>query len=154
AAVNDGGISAVGETALAAFQSGVAIANAGVGAVHALASGIGAYTDLPHGLICGILLPRVMEINLSYSLKKYAEIGRILTGGDGRDSEMAESAVKAVRGLAGALGIPNSFRSAGESGIADIAEAVVDACADGGSMQSNPRPFERQVWVDLLKKFK
>ena len=45
--------------ALAAFYSGIALANAGLGAVHGIAGPIGAYSSIPHGLICGKLLSPV-----------------------------------------------------------------------------------------------
>lgn len=44
------------EMAYAAFLSGVALANAGLGIVHGFASVIGAKKEIPHGLICAILL--------------------------------------------------------------------------------------------------
>ncbi|MDR1905758.1 MAG: iron-containing alcohol dehydrogenase [Clostridiales bacterium] len=150
AAYADGeNLSAREQTALAAYESGVAIANSGVGAVHALASPIGAHTGLPHGLICGILLPYVMELNKERAQAKYAEIGRILTGADGTDKIMADKAIKAIKSLAESLKIPATFRN---ERIKTAAEAIVKECIGGGSMLSNPVQFDEQVWIKLLLK--
>ncbi|MDR1939320.1 MAG: iron-containing alcohol dehydrogenase [Clostridiales bacterium] len=135
------------ETALAAYKSGVAISNGGVGAVHALASPIGAHTGLPHGLICGILLPHVMEVNKEHALPKYAEIGRILTGDNGDDRHMADSAVAAVRSLAETLKIPATFRN---ERLVGLAPQIVGECIDGGSMRSNPHDFDAGFWAKFM----
>lgn len=51
------------DMALAALFSGMALANAGLGAVHGLAGPIGGMFDAPHGALCAALLPHVMEVN-------------------------------------------------------------------------------------------
>ena len=51
------------DMALAALFSGMALANAGLGAVHGFAGPIGGMFDAPHGALCAALLPHVMEIN-------------------------------------------------------------------------------------------
>lgn len=47
--------------AYAAYVSGIALANAGLGAVHGLAGVLGGATHEPHGAICGRLLPQVLR---------------------------------------------------------------------------------------------
>lgn len=50
--------------ALAALFSGMALANAGLGAVHGLAGPLGGmYEGAPHGALCAALLPAVFEVN-------------------------------------------------------------------------------------------
>jgi len=77
------------EMALASLFGGLALANAGLGAVHGFAGPIGGMFNAPHGLICGILLPFVVDANIhalrlrapdSIALGRYDEIGRLLTG--------------------------------------------------------------------------
>jgi alcohol dehydrogenase class IV len=51
------------DMALAALFSGMALANAGLGAVHGFAGPIGGMFAAPHGALCAALLPHVMEVN-------------------------------------------------------------------------------------------
>lgn len=50
-----------GELALAAYYSGLTLANAGLGTVHGLAGPLGAACDVPHGVACGLLLAPVFR---------------------------------------------------------------------------------------------
>jgi alcohol dehydrogenase class IV len=59
------GPAAADDMALVALVSGVALANAGLGAVHGLAGVIGGRTGAPHGAICGRLLAPVLRANLA-----------------------------------------------------------------------------------------
>jgi alcohol dehydrogenase class IV len=67
---------------------GMALTNAKLGAVHGFAGPMGGMIDAPHGLICGILLPYVIEANIrvleerdtaSTALAKYEKIAKIVT---------------------------------------------------------------------------
>jgi alcohol dehydrogenase class IV len=49
---------------LASLFGGLALANAGLGAVHGLAAPLGGLTHAPHGAVCARLLPFVMEANI------------------------------------------------------------------------------------------
>src|SRR4030066_1455740 len=75
------------DMSLASLFSGLALANARLGAVHGLAGPIGGEIPAPHGTICAVLLPHVMEINLAAmitrapghdALERYKTIGKIL----------------------------------------------------------------------------
>jgi alcohol dehydrogenase class IV len=77
------------DMSLAALFSGMALANARLGAVHGLAGPIGGEIPAPHGAICAALLPHVMSANISAlqnrspehpALKRYSEIGELLNG--------------------------------------------------------------------------
>jgi alcohol dehydrogenase class IV len=48
---------------VASVFGGMALANAGLGAVHGLSSPLGGMFDAPHGALCAVLLPHVMEVN-------------------------------------------------------------------------------------------
>ena len=51
--------------ALASLLGGLALANAGLGAVHGIASVIGGMYAAPHGAVCARLLPEVMGANIA-----------------------------------------------------------------------------------------
>ncbi|MGD0649982.1 MAG: iron-containing alcohol dehydrogenase [Verrucomicrobiia bacterium] len=91
------GASAREDMSLAALFSGLALANAGLGAVHGFAAPIGGMFHAPHGAVCATLLPHVMEVNLralrarqprtavrgkpeSEALRRYEEIDRVFGG--------------------------------------------------------------------------
>jgi alcohol dehydrogenase class IV len=73
----------------AALLSGITLANAGLGIVHGLASPMGGYTNIPHGVACGTLVAAATrmtieklqedpETNKNY-IEKYARIGRLFS---------------------------------------------------------------------------
>jgi alcohol dehydrogenase class IV len=73
----------------AACCSGIALANAGLGAVHGIVAALGAAFPVPHGIGCGMLLAATTRANLvalaaqapgSPALARYADAGRILAG--------------------------------------------------------------------------
>ncbi|MFZ5811937.1 MAG: iron-containing alcohol dehydrogenase [Thermodesulfobacteriota bacterium] len=109
------------DMALAALLSGLALANAKLGAVHGLAAPLGGEFFAPHGFVCARLLPLVMEANVralserdpdSPCLTAYAEAGRILTGGvgDGDGTGAVAAGVAWVKGVCGRLGTPSLSR--------------------------------------------
>lgn len=77
---------------LASLLGGLALANAGLGAVHGLAGPIGGLFPAAHGAICGALLPHVVSANIqtllnqpdspasSATLERYTALARLLTG--------------------------------------------------------------------------
>ena len=82
-------VDARADMALASLFGGLAIANAGLGAVHGLAAPIGGMRHAPHGAVCAALLPHVMTANLRAlhaakggdgAFARMGEVGRILTG--------------------------------------------------------------------------
>lgn len=75
--------------AYAALLSGICLAHAGLGAVHGLASPLGALFPVPHGVACGATLAAVTAMNIgalaerepgSQALERYATLGRLLAG--------------------------------------------------------------------------
>ncbi|HJO94838.1 MAG TPA: iron-containing alcohol dehydrogenase [Victivallales bacterium] len=58
-----------GTIAYGAFVSGITLAHAGLGTVHGLAGVIGGYTKIPHGAICGLLLPHWFGVTVDKMLQ-------------------------------------------------------------------------------------
>jgi len=81
---------------LGALWSGIALANAGLGAAHGFAGPIGGMFSAPHGAVCAALLGPVMRANLEAlrgrapehpALRRYGEIACWLTGNAGATPE-------------------------------------------------------------------
>ena len=76
--------------AYGSLMSGITLANAGLGIIHGLASPIGGFFDIPHGVVCGTLLAEATRINIKNlkkmgalgkeGLKKHADVGALLSG--------------------------------------------------------------------------
>jgi len=89
----------------AACCSGIALANAGLGAVHGIVAALGAAFPVPHGTGCGMLLAATTRANVaaleerlpgSQALARYADAGRILAGDDALSDEQARDALLAT----------------------------------------------------------
>ena len=134
-------LSAREDMAIASLFSGLALANAGLGAVHGFAAPIGGSFPAPHGAVCAALLPGVMAMNLralrarapqSPALGRYREIARLLTG---ETETMEESGVEWVRELCHDLGIPRL--GAHGLGVRHVEELCLKA-SQASSMKANP----------------
>lgn len=75
--------------AYAALLSGITLAQCGLGSVHGLASPLGAFYPIPHGVVCGTLVATCTAVNIealqarapdSVALDRYAEAAGILCG--------------------------------------------------------------------------
>lgn len=144
--------------ALAALISGITLSNAGLGAVHGFAAPAGARFPVPHGAVCAILLPPVMEANIEALraidarhpvLRRYAEVGRAMTGErGGGDEEASRAGVDCARQLVRDLEIPGlaefGLSEAEIPGIAEMAEKA-------SSMKYNPVKLERGELEGILR---
>jgi alcohol dehydrogenase class IV len=130
--------------------AGMALSNAGLGAVHALAHPIGVQLDLPHGLVCGILLPTVMEHNLECAQGKYAQIAGLL-GVDivGRSPlEAAQLAVQKVKARLKEVEIPEDFRGFDRRAL-NYPE-IISYSLSSNSLKYNPRKMEAEDLKEIL----
>ncbi len=113
-AVADGGDRAARrDMALASLLAGAAFTNADVGAVHCIAEVVGGLYDLPHGLVCALYLPPVVEFSAAAAPERYA-------------------AVAAALGAAGAAGDAARAPSETADGARTPSETVVAARAAAG----------------------
>ncbi|MEW5914606.1 MAG: iron-containing alcohol dehydrogenase [Thermodesulfobacteriota bacterium] len=97
---------------LAAHLAGLALAQAGVTAVHAMAYPLGAFYDIPHGEANALLLPYVLEHNKSAAIERFAVMAHLLAElpAELDLNQSAAACVQEVRALATAVGIPSSLR--------------------------------------------
>jgi alcohol dehydrogenase class IV len=121
--------------------AGCAMTNARLGGVHGMAHPLGARYQIPHGLICGLLLPYTMAYNVSYTEAKYAHIAHLL-GIDTREMDVqtaALAAVKRVRELLIDIGIPQRMEPLGVR--KEDFPAIVEESLASSSLKHNPRPL-------------
>jgi alcohol dehydrogenase class IV len=142
------------DMAVASLFGGLALANAGLGAVHGFAGPIGGSFSAPHGAICAALLPHVMAMNLralrqrdpnGAALYRYDEAAWWLTGDM---KAKADDGVKWVRALAADLKIPRlgSFGVQREHFPDLIAKA-----ANASSMKANPIVLMPEELTEILE---
>jgi len=147
------------DMAMASLFGGLALSNAGLGAVHGFAGPIGGMYPIPHGIICAALLPHVMVENVraisikdpkAVILEKYASIGEYLTGQQypSRD-EAIEAGVGFVQNLCVELNVAGL--SAYGFKQKDIPEAAEKA-TKSSSMKANPVVFTVEELENILKK--
>jgi len=114
-----------------ATLAGIAINNASAGLVHALDQP-GPYFNLPHGLVCGLLLPYTTAFHSPHPV--YTKLG-IRLGFRGNDQGICESLVNFLWDFNAHVSIPRSF---GELGIEESAfmEKIDDFLSGLGSSMS------------------
>jgi len=130
--------------AYAALLSGITLAHCGLGSVHGLASPLGAYYPIPHGVVCGTLVATCTAVNIralrerapdSVALDKYAEAAILLCGRTFPDDETArEALVDLLAEWTGLLELPRL----GEFGLDESGLDHVVAHSRGSSMKTNP----------------
>jgi alcohol dehydrogenase class IV len=143
------------DMALASLYGGLALANAGLGAVHGFAGPIGGMFPAPHGAVCAALLPHVMAANLNAlrarapasaieTLRRYEEVARLLTG---RMDAAPVDGVRWVESLVADLGIrPLSAYGVSRADFPPLIEAATKA----SSMKANPIPLTREELAGIL----
>jgi len=142
------------DMAVASLFGGLALANAGLGAVHGLAGVIGGMFAAPHGAICAALLPHVMAKNLAAlrsrdaanpALSRYDAVARLLTD---RSNTLADDGVEWVSRLVSDLQIPKLGTYAlMRQHVADLVEKSKNA----SSMKANPIVLTSEELVAVVE---
>jgi len=136
-----GNLEARTDMSLAALYSGIALANARLGAVHGIAGPLGGMITAPHGAICARLLPIVMAANLraiqerdpgSSSFDRIKVVAQLLTGSQ---SASVEDGASFLENLCSDLFIPQlAYHGLTES---DLPQLIANSLKSS-SMQGNP----------------
>lgn len=151
------------EMMLGSLLDAFSFSNGKLGAVHGFAHPIGIKFNIPHGLICGTLLPYVMEYNLIVNsvVKKYAWIAetlsaqKILPGYDDCPEQLpkelfkkAEWAIWKIKDIFLYIGIPLHLNQIG------IKESDIDGIVQdtkGSSLDNNPRTTTKESLIEILR---
>jgi len=130
--------------AYAALLSGITLAQVGLGSVHGLASPLGAFFPIPHGVVCGSLVAAATEVNIQAmesrephnpALAKYAQIGRLLSDQPHVDDATASTLlITMLAEWSERLQLPRLSNY----GITAADFSHIVANSRGSSMQTNP----------------
>lgn len=141
---NGADLAAREEMAAASLFGGLALANAGLGAVHGFAGPIGGMFNAPHGMVCAALLPHAMKANLSAmeDLSRLEEFAR-MTGG-----ATAEEGIDWLVSLCRDLQVP----PLAALGIteADFPE-IIEKSKNASSMKGNPVVLSDKELAQILR---
>jgi alcohol dehydrogenase len=140
--------------AYASLCSGIALANAGLGIVHGLASPIGGYFPIPHGVVCGTLMAAALRANWqaiqarepeNQAILKLARVGQLLTPETGKsDADYIELLVNTVEVWTAQLQVPRL----GEYGLRS---SDLDKILDGTKNRNNPIELNRDEIRTLVE---
>jgi alcohol dehydrogenase class IV len=127
------------------LAAGLAFANAGVSAAHALQFAVGAATGTPHGLGTGLLLPYVMAFNRPAREACLAEIAGAMAPG-----RPDADAVDLVHRLGLRIGLPAALSEL------DLELEAIDAMAQQAAgirrlADNNPRPLDAAACAAILR---
>jgi alcohol dehydrogenase class IV len=123
---------------LASLFGGIALANAGLGAVHGLAAPIGGMFGAPHGAVCAALLPHVIAANRAALAQDHPAQARYRLIGEWVD----------LNALIRQAGIPGLRRyGIGEQHFQEIALKAAGA----SSMKANPAQLSLDAIVEILR---
>ncbi len=144
--------------AYAAWLSGVCLAQAGLGSVHGLASPLGAFFPIPHGVVCGTLVSAATRVNLNAlrtrdpgnpAGRKYAQASVILNQRHFSDTEEAHTALLLLLDdWTERLALPRLS----VYGIEENHFAPIVAHCRSGSMKTNPVLLSDAEVIDILRR--
>ncbi len=154
-AYRDGSDAAAREDmALASLFSGLALANAKLGAVHGFAGPLGGMISASHGVICARLLPIVCRVNVcalqsraadSPALARYDEIARVLTG---KAATLASDGVTWIQQLCAELNVPPLRRFGLKEQDFPV---IVEKAKKSSSMKGNPIELTDDELMEILE---
>ncbi len=141
------------DMAITSLMGGLALANAGLGAVHGFAGPFGGMFHAPHGAICAALLPHVLELNRKAlvarapedeALPRLERIGKLVTSDP---SASAQDGISWIRDLVDVLKIPHLRTYGFERG--DFPD-VIEKAKVSSSMRGNPIELTESELEEIL----
>ena len=150
-------VTARNEMAYASLLSGIALANAKLGAVHGFAGPIGGMFNAPHGMLCARFLAPVLRANLQAAhantqftnlLPRFHSIAKALTG---KEDAVPEDAIRWVEDACQSMNVP----TLPAYGVTETdVPRIVEAAKNASSMKGNPVPLSdkvlRQIVVEAI----
>lgn len=139
------------DMSIASLMGGMALANAGLGAVHGLAGVLGGWCGAPHGALCGRLLPGVLALNAAACAQhggtgletRFRDVARWLCGHPNLDTM-----VDHLNNLLDIGGVP---RLGAMGLLAEDCDEVAEAARLSSSMKGNPVVLNREELTQILR---
>ena len=134
--------------------SGLALSNAGLGAVHGFAAPLGGLLKAHHGALCASVLPHALRVNIravrqwhadSELVARYKKVAQMLTG---KDNSEAEDAVSWVSDLCQDLAI-QPLRAYGLT--KEHIPGLVEQASRASSMKANGIPLVRDELMEIAE---
>jgi alcohol dehydrogenase class IV len=120
----------------AAFVSGVALTNSGLGMAHGVAAALGIECGTPHGVACALMLPVALRVNAAAAGRDLAVLERAVDpAAAGDDGTCAAVFVARIERLCREAGVPERLA---ELGLARDRIAWLADNSGGASMRGNP----------------
>ena len=132
-----GDAGAVEEVCRASLMTGIAFSKSGLGAVHGLAHPLGCVKNLPHGLVCAVLLEKIVRANAARSPQIYRKL----------NAALGFDAVAEIGVLREKLDIPAKF----DFTLTDEEINFIVAHSRSGSMKCNPVAYTDEELALLLR---
>lgn len=143
------------DMSLVSLYGGLSLANARLGGVHGFAGALGGRYPAPHGSICAILLPLVMEANLralrsrqpdSSVLDRFREVAQLLTGDP---ASIAEDAIACLFDLRTKMAI----RTLSTYGLKpEDLPLLIEQAQQSISMKGNPIQLTNKELMGILER--
>jgi alcohol dehydrogenase len=137
------------KVALGSLYGGFCLGPVNTAAVHALSYPLGSMFHLPHGLSNALLLPYVMEFNMSAAPDRYARVASALgCDVDKDDQATARAGLETIKKLISDCGLPLKLREANvtRESIPEMASAAMKIQR---LLKNNPREVQEQDAINI-----
>ncbi|WP_458189203.1 iron-containing alcohol dehydrogenase family protein [Haladaptatus sp. NG-WS-4] len=128
----------------ASYLAGLAMNNAGLGAVHAISHAVGGLYDTPHGHTNALLLPHVVTANASTSERARLRYSRLVNETDAPGQELASR----IETLLATLDLETSLQGAPEDWDWDT---IATRALQNINMETNPTTFDHETVVSICR---
>lgn len=143
--------------AYGSMLSGICLAQTGLGSVHGLASPLGAFYPIPHGVVCGTLVAEATRVNIEAMrhrepknplLAKYARLGDVLCQ---KKHRHAETSCQALIDQLTEWTVELKLEGLSAYGLREAGIDQVVAHCRGSSMKTNPIVLSDEELAGVLQ---
>ncbi len=140
-----------GALAMGSLMGGMCLGPVNTAAVHALSYPLGSIYHLPHGLANALLLPHVLQFNLSAMPERYAAIALAMGCPEASGPEAtAQAGVDRIVALADACSLQMGLRHHGieEDRLPELAESALQVTR---LLNNNPRSINKEEAINIYQ---